>query len=249
MGHIAENKIVTSPKENRLSYWFPLIKEAGLPVPATSMVEMSAEAQEQAWGYFENDTKLDALERFVVRLADISSPFSRPFFLRTDLTSAKHDWRETCFVADSARLRDHVLNIIEFSIMCDLFGLPFDRWAVREILPTEPAFHAFRGEMPITEEWRAFVRGNELLCVHPYWPSGALRGHTHDPKWEEKLRALYENECPEEVTSLARAAGVAASEHIWSVDLLNTIRGFYVIDMALASMSWHSEECPNDFRL
>ncbi len=36
-----------------LSYWFPLIEAAGIPVPRTRIVRMPKEAQEAIWSAFD----------------------------------------------------------------------------------------------------------------------------------------------------------------------------------------------------
>jgi hypothetical protein len=49
------------------------------------------------------------------------------------------------------------------------------------------------------------------------------------------------------LTELANAAGRAVGG-VWSIDLLETRRGWMVTDMAEAHKSWHEwPECPNSF--
>ena len=47
-----------------------------------------------------------------------------------------------------------------------------------------------------------------------------------------------------ELRNLASAAGKAVGGE-WSVDILETRRGWYITDMAEAYKSWHWEGCPN----
>jgi hypothetical protein len=120
-----------------LSYWFPKLVEAGIPVPRTKIIKMPAEAQKVIWGSFDNEdanTGDEAAFFKELRLATLDIGF--PCFLRTDHTSAKHGWNETCFVESFSNLKQHVYNIAEFSEIADMMGIPWDTWAVREFLPT-----------------------------------------------------------------------------------------------------------------
>ncbi len=152
-----KGKNVVSGK-NRLSYWFPILRDAGVPVPRTTVVPMSGAAQQFVWGLFDGrNCDSQAFDEFALKLGREGERLGVPFFLRSDETSHKHAWDRTCYVADTAKLDSHVLRIAEFCVLADIRGLPFDTWAVREMLPTVPAFLAFPGNMPITQEWRVFV--------------------------------------------------------------------------------------------
>ena len=48
-----------------------------------------------------------------------------------------------------------------------------------------------------------------------------------------------------ELRNLASAAGKAVGGE-WSVDILETRRGWYITDMAEAYKSWHWKDCPNN---
>src|SRR5262249_16738684 len=98
------------PRESitALSYWFPKLVAAGLPVPRTVLVEMSQEAVKETWKLIDNPdgdrTAEAAWQGFVDSLYAASRAFGEPFFLRTDHTSAKHEWRRTCFVQDAKKI-------------------------------------------------------------------------------------------------------------------------------------------------
>lgn len=61
--------------------------------------------------------------------------FSNPG-VRTDHTSGKHSWTDTCFLAAAADIPKHVFNLAEFSELCGFPGLPWKTWVIREMLPT-----------------------------------------------------------------------------------------------------------------
>lgn len=237
------------PEQNCLSWWFPRIAKAGLPVPDTQIVNMSQDACDHVWTCFDGDEpdglKRGAFESFLRDLASAALMIGgTPFFLRTGQTSAKHDWKDSCYVENPGKLSNHVLKIAEFSVLADMMGLPFDVWAVRKMLPVKtPAFHAFYGDMPIVKEWRVFAEDGEILCHHPYWPEGAFEGHTQADDWKDKLKELYREPCPEEVFDIARRASEALAGEAWSIDILDTEAGWYLTDCALSSWSWHEEGC------
>jgi hypothetical protein len=232
---------VKSP--TRLSYWFPLIEAAGLPVPATRFVRLSDEDVRDLYSLFDGETPA-CFERVVRDVREAAEGFGVPFFLRTDFTSGKHEWSDTCYVADMARVGHHVAALAEFSVIADMFGgMPFDVFVVRELLKTSPAFHAFRG-MPITREFRFFVRNGTIEHWQPYWPPAAFDGHEPaEPYWRSRLEQMSEMSGPtfETLTDLTKQAS-AAVPGFWSVDWLHTIdRGWVLTDMAEGDKSFRWE--------
>ena len=94
-------------------------------------------------------------------------------FLRSDETSHKHDWADSCYVTSDDGVEKGIKSIYEFTLMV-MFGLDFHGIAVREFLKLKTGFHAFNG-MPIAREFRFFIRDGEVLCRHPYWPPASIR--------------------------------------------------------------------------
>jgi hypothetical protein len=101
-----------------LSYWFPKLEAAGLPVPKTILIDMPEDAQKYVWGLFDGkeggDTR--SIDAFVAELATACSSVGYPAFLRTDHTSGKHNWKKACFVPDGNDLGSHVFRY------CRVFG-------------------------------------------------------------------------------------------------------------------------------
>lgn len=222
-----------------LSYWFPVIRDLGLPVPRTQIVRTDVKLIELVDG-----RQPKGLGEFIIALAQEAEVIGLPLFLRTGQTSGKHDWRNTCRVEKISDLLQHVVNLVEFSEMVDLRGLDTDVWALREFLHTEAAFIAFNG-MPITTERRYFVENDTLVCHHPYWPVEAIEGETDVPDWRARLQQINQEGVEvEELGRMARLAG-SALHGKWSVDFLfTTDRGWVLTDMAPAQQSWHWPDCP-----
>jgi hypothetical protein len=225
-----------------LSYWFPKLEAAGIPVPKTRILGMSEAAMEDIWAAFDGKEGPGAVRDFGEQIAVIGDEMGWPVFLRTDHTSAKHHWNEACFVAKREDVLSHIFQIAEFSELCSFMGLPWKNWAVREFLPTKPLAIAPRySDMPVCREFRFFVTDGEVQCWHPYWPLDSL-----EQGGVVNAEAIYAEMCRCEneaaLIALAEAAGRAVPGS-WSIDILDTARGWFVTDMAEAEKSFHWSGC------
>ncbi len=224
---------------NCLSYWFPRIQAAGLPVPRTEIVTADCELLRLYDG-----TTPEGYHTFFQSVWKAARRIGYPCFLRTGHTSGKHDWKDTCYVQAMEDLGRHIFNLVEFSECCDLMGLPTDVWVIREMISTSPAFVAFGG-MPIAREFRIFTRDNEPVCIHPYWPKDTIQRPTTDD-WAERLAEMSEIDeaTAGRLKAMARTASLATDYGDWSVDFLEDTDGnWWLIDMAVAAGSWHWPDC------
>lgn len=225
---------------NDLADWFPVIQSTGVDVPKTIIIKTEIDLFSIlegeipiGYGHFLNEMKSAALA------------IGYPLFLRSGMTSAKHDWSSTCFVKKESDLEKHIGAIVEFSECCDFFGLPYNTWALRELLPTKSQFVSF-SEMPITREFRYFIEGGRVICHHPYWPDEAFVEQLNSTaNWPALLREMNQ-ETPEELSELATKSELVSRsfDGAWSIDWLETERGWVAIDMASAKTSWHWPRCP-----
>jgi hypothetical protein len=181
-----------------------------------------------------------AIEAFAGDVATKAAVFGSPFFLRTDETSGKHNWEDTCFVKKPEDVLSHLYAIAEFSECADFLGLPWHTWAIRELLPTIPfGVCPHYGNMPICREFKFFVEDGIVKCYHPYWPLDSLeQGGAQGIDYEALCKL------PDDVNlhDLAVRAGKAAPGS-WSIDILETKRGWFVTDMAEARASYHWPSC------
>jgi hypothetical protein len=224
-----------------LSHWFPLIEKSGLPVPKTHILPMPDGVIDDVWAMFDGGQGTGALATFAQDLKRAASDLGTPVFLRSDLTSAKHDWSTCCYVTDLDKLAEHVFGIAYFS---EIHGIAWDgNWVVREFLPTMPVGNCPNfGAMPVCKEFRFFVNGSDIECFHPYWPQHALEQGGADIS-DADFEALCRTPDIDELKSIVSKAGAAVGGR-WSVDLLATKRGWFLTDMAVAESSWHWEGCP-----
>lgn len=225
-----------------LSWWFPRIAAAGVPVPHTKIIPMPLAAQESVWQWFDGKSGNGAEKPFLAELAAAATDIGFPCFLRTDHTSGKHSWEDTCFLKSADDVTQHVYNIAEFSECAALMGVPWRVWVMREFLPTIPLGSCTSyGNMPVCREFRYFVDDGKIRCAHPYWPDHALeRGGIDLATFDYKALCAGQTR---ELDRLAETAGKAVGGS-WSVDILETRNGWYVTDMAEAHKSFHWEGCP-----
>lgn len=234
--------------KNCLSYWFPKLQSAGVPVPRTELVV----EDEIRFSMFLDGKTPPGYGSFEMKLLDaiLKVGYGPTWFLRTGQGSGKHNWKNTCFLNGLSELKQHVANLVEWSELVDFRGLPYDVWCVREMLPVDPvATLPIYGDMPLVKEVRAFIRDGQVICSHPYWPRRAI-GEGFDNVNELLIDDLYvgtSSLMPDEVADtiqlIESVADAFAGDGSWSVDILKTRRGWYVTDMAIASRSFHWEDC------
>ncbi len=225
---------------NCLSWWFPRIQGAGLPVPKTHIITTEVELIRMVDG-----ESPPGIEAFLDALRDAANDVGYPAFLRTGHGSGKHEWERTCFVQRADDISQHVFNLVEWSECVDMMGLPYHVWAVRKYLPVRPLYRCTRyGNMPVVREWRAFVEDHYVAYVNPYWPREALKQGAPDCEtWADSYDGDFAADpaITERIEWLASNAGHACGGR-WSVDFIETDKGLYLTDMALAEHSWGYDE-------
>ncbi len=171
-------------------YWWPLVKEIGIPVPRTEIIEIPEGQDLQILD------DMNILRQYTGRIKEIASLLKYPLFFRTDMVSGKHQWTESCFISHEQALIRNMFNTIEFGWIADIIGIPCHALVFREFLECDYQFKAFDG-MPITKERRLFVRDGVVECSHPYWPEEAIEGYTDAENWKDlldKTNMLYEED-------------------------------------------------------
>lgn len=229
---------------NCLAYWYPKLKAAGLPTPVTELVHASRETLQDIYRIFEGQPTTAVCEPFFATLHAAAERIGYPLFLRSGHTSGKHNWQNTCYVKRAHDLKEHLLSIVEYSELVSVCGLPCEWWAIRELLPTKMLAYAPEfGHMPICREFRAFVSDAAVECIHPYW-SAIMLEKGGVPEARKVAESLSRTEDLSYLRELASRAGAAVRGE-WSVDMLDTERGWFITDMAVAGASYHLSDCPN----
>jgi hypothetical protein len=224
--------------ENSMFYWFDKIPK-GIKVPATYLLPFPG-AEENSWTYMKYlDSGLP--KSFIEEVKGIiNENFSYPVFIRTDVTSCKHEWTRTCYIEKEDDLSKNIYNLVEGCAMRDLTPLGI---AIREFLNLEHCFKAFMG-IPIGYEVRSFVRDGKVECIHYYWPEASIENASVED-WDHVIigiRMMSEAQMESRRHIIRKAA--APFEGYWSIDWAMTTDGeWYLIDMARGDVSWHPEDC------
>jgi hypothetical protein len=228
---------------NSALVWLPPIVAAGLPVPRTEIVKFSPSALypildgEEPEANFSIDTIHEACRRI-----------GYPAFLRTDLSSAKHDGPRAYRVGSEEDLWKCVYLTFESNALKDL-ACQSHAFLVREFITIPSIFTAFAG-LPIGREWRIFANQESVLCEHFYWPQKAFESWSRwlPETWKADLKQLAEQrDGLEDLKTMALRAAQAVGHGSWSVDFAQDAAGkWWLIDMALAAASWHPDHNPGE---
>lgn len=257
LDEIEEMKKALSMRSQKTSmtYWFPLIKNLGIPIPKTVIINLRKTA------LTEEDIH-DVIEEHVeeIKKAIWEVKRNNQVFIRTDLMSAKHSFEKSCYLKlpkTEFELWKHLYEIIVAGLIADIVGYISRAIVVREYIEPKWAFKAFCG-LPIGMERRYFIKDGKFLCNHPYWEEGAiefygktmiedgkLKSIKEEPEeWKEKLRELNEQD-KEEISLLSSYVEMiinAGFTQFWSIDFMKGKDGkWYLIDMAEGNESWHPD--------
>ena len=165
--------------KNSMFYWYPKIKDLTIPQPETEMYRfdkkefMSIQDEKFPKTLFENTLKTARKIGF-------------PLFMRTDQSSCKHGWKNTCFVTNEKELEHHITELLVNSMMQGWMSYVDKGLVFRKYIPMESYFTAFYGDFPVNKERRYFVKNGKLQCKHPYWYPPAV-SHPSIDNWMEKL--------------------------------------------------------------
>jgi len=221
--------------------WYPKIKDLPIPQPKTEILLLNKKELESLW----DESVPETLTEKVKAICD---KMGYPCFLRTDLASAKHSWKKSCFIDGKTELWKHIYEVTSFNLIADILGLDFKALVIREYIPMDTRFTAFWGDMPVNPERRYFIKDGEVLCHHPYWIEEAI-AESKPPSvlnWRELAKEMN-IETEEEIKLLTTYAKMVAEhfEDYWSIDFCKAKDGRWIlIDMATGQRSWHAEDCP-----
>ena len=222
--------------KNSLLYWFPKIKNLGIRTPKTKIIKIP-----NFW------TLIDAPEKLTQYFPEIKEKANQlgyPIFIRTDFASGKHDWDKIAFMENEEKLLSRITALIDDNLCKDLLC---GALVLREYIPMKNLFTAFGGNLPINPEIRFFAENGKVHCWHWYWIEEAIRNPSKR-NWRSLIKKEKEKICGEELRWLYDATQKISdqfkSEGCWSIDFCKALNGEWVlIDMAMASDSWHPEDC------
>jgi len=238
-----------SDLKNSMLYWYPKVRNLPLSMPKTVIVELKHQSRELR-EVCDGDFRLILCQWPEIIAAAREVGF--PLFLRTDEYSGKHNWDNTCYVKSEDDLESHIRTLIEESFLVDMMGLPIRALVFREYIPMCNLFKAFHGNMPVNPEVRMFSKNGMVICQHDYWIEDAIEQGTPKGKlpkdWKKLLNQIKaaNKASSDELYLKAQIVAVVLKDDNWSIDFCRSKDSRWIlIDMALASYSWHPDECPN----
>lgn len=238
--------------KNSMAYWWPIIKDLDIPMPKTIIIPLELSFQEM-FGILDGDKEsAEAWDNYDPVIEKAIKVVGLPAFIRTDYSSNKHDWEESCYLSEVTKLHQTIGNLAEFTLIADL---SLTAIVVREYIEMASKFTAFSGNMPVNPERRYFIKDGKIQCKHQYWVMEAIAdwhevyveiGKPRLPdNWLELLVEMN-TETDEEIELLSSYANLVAKvvDGYWSVDFCKAKDGRWIlIDMALGEASWHDEAC------
>lgn len=235
---------------NSLFYWYPKIKDLDIPMPKTTMLPFPSPDTLGAL-FFDNSEDKQLKEEYVAMVKDACRQMGYPVFLRSDETSHKHGWDETCYLTKEEDIPDHLYELIKFTEMV-MGGLDIHGFAIREFMHLDTKFNAFHGKMPVATEFRFFIRDGVCQCYHPYWfPSCMIRPSKEN--WYDLLLEMEKigSDTLSMLTQWGEQIGNAVGGY-WSIDFCKLKdESWAMTDMANGDNSFHFSTCqyaPEDIK-
>jgi hypothetical protein len=146
-------ELINSPKEYRFCHYLPesyeTIKEF---TPQTTFKELKSEFK---------------IENFKVQIDEFGD---KPIIIKDYVKSQKHFWDEACFIPNASEY-EKVNSVIKRFI--ELQGADLNEGLVfREYLQLEEIGHHSASGMPLTKEFRVFVKDGNIMTIYQYWDEG-----------------------------------------------------------------------------
>ena len=236
----------SSPEENSMLYWFPKIKNLGIPFPETIIQKVSKNGWELA-SIIDGD--FSSIKDDWNDILASARKIGFPLFMRTDEFSSKHNWDNTCYVPNEESLQAHIITLVDDSLATGMIGLPVRAFVFRKYVQMATIFTAFYHHTPINPEVRFFIKDGKVDCHHWYWVTKAIEEGTPQKKlphkWKKALTEVRLRTEKQEIPLLTEYAEKIAKEFpgFWSVDFCQALNGqWFLIDMAQGNVSYHPAE-------
>lgn len=242
-------------------YWLPPLQADDALrawIPPTRVVPYDHRALIDA---AEGDGKYEDWPRVLCDAGLAGDDIGWPVFVKTDLTSAKHDGPSHYRADSRADMRRVLIRTAEDSELKLWTRREASRaFLIRRFLDLDAPFVAFGG-LPVAREWRFFATAEGVLCAHPYWPEGAveesfyiMEANAGPEGWREQLAELYRRPDTLEWALMGlmaqKAAALCPRAPAWAVDFARDRScRWWLIDMADAREAWHWTDCPETERI
>ena len=146
-------QLINNPIEYKFCHYLPesyeIIKEY---TPKTTFKELTSEF------------RIEDFEKEISEFAD------KPIVIKDYVKSQKHYWSEACFIpkaSDKEAVNSVIRKFIELQDSDLNEGLVF-----REYVELEELTNHSESGMPLTKEFRVFVKNGEIMTIFKYWDEG-----------------------------------------------------------------------------
>lgn len=252
--------------ENNFSFWFPKVKNCGIPVPKTFFKKLPTHQKEpelaarlyQAF-YMENPwDDMGTVRSWLLRdvIPELKEmKLTGHIFVKNARFSNKFQAKGGCNLYGLDGLAQAIVNINQGAMMCEADGI--DEIVVRQFIESDrrntPCIYE---GLPLRSEFRVFYdfdKGRTVFVAN-YWDFDYVFPHLYEATDKiifEHERARLETafqENRERVqamvdTAMKRVSGLTGQ---WSVDILmDEGDNLWLIDMAIAQRSAYWEKRPN----
>ena len=243
---------------NLFSNWFPKVKDCGINVPKSVVIQTPKEMFEHF--YMENPAEDIAAVQKWVREEVIPAAEKRgvrygtPVFIKNGSFSNKFDAGTSCMTMLTDNMAMNIINIMYGDAMFDVGGMT--ELVIRERIQHDACFTpTIYSGLPLRTEFRVFYDfdTHEVIFCANYWDYQYCYPHLYDrtdkivfDAVRDELEKRYEAN-KDAAMELVRQhmADVTGLSGPWSIDLMLTEDNqFYLIDMALAERSAYWEFRP-----
>lgn len=224
-------------EQSSMDHWWPRLEPLDVPTPDTVRLEV-VETRE-----FQGGLALPVPDESELHDA-IKAVGGPPVFLRSDVTSRKHEMRASR-IEDAEPPAGVVAGVVEQHHLS--MGMPMaSSFYVREWLDLWHLYKTFAdGATPLAAEMRLFLLDGEVYDGGFYWPMESTWDHSAtEDNWPELWEQTKERAEDAHYILWEHAHRVAEEfdTGYWSVDFaLTESERWYAIDMARGELSAHPE--------
>ncbi len=234
--------------ENNFSKWYPKVKDCGIRQPVTAYFDVPEELIEAFFMTHDEDDR-DKIYNWVKTELIPQIPDNlrnKPVFVKNGTFSNKFDFKTCATFTEPCSLTSSLIEINYNSFLFDAGGA--NEVVVRERIPYDarktPCIY---NGMPLRNEFRVFYDFDKhaVLYAVNYWDYDycirAIRNNATDLVVFDAMQCLLTQGYNENVDSAVTLVDMHMKnvdlKGKWSIDIMMTDEGFWLIDMAVAEQS------------
>lgn len=242
---------------NNISYWYPKIKDCGMLIPDTHIVQVPEDIVKSFFMDNAEDDMSNVYEWVKNSLMpSLPNNLKGLIFMKNGAFSNKFDFKTCCIRANPLEIASNLIDINYTSLMFDTAGNT--EVAIREVIYSDTKeIPCIYNGMPLRNEYRIFYdfTNKKPLYIVNYWDwdycyDSISRNATDKIIYESvypKLLKHYEENKDRVIQTVSEHMKNVDLEGIWSVDILEDENDLWLIDMAIGYRSayWDPSKVDN----